>query len=106
MFVAINYISCKEHYTQKFEDLFATRAKAIDTMPGFHHMQVLKPATSEDPYLIVIHWDKKEDFETWTRSEAFIKGHKRGFADIVEAREKGLEPPMTSQFKTYKVISE
>lgn len=103
-FVAINYISCKEHYRDRFEELFSTRAKAIDKMPGFHHMEVLKPQDNGD-YLIVSHWDSAESFKGWTRSPEFIEGHKRGFEDIRIAKEKGEEPPMSSSFKTYEIIA-
>jgi heme-degrading monooxygenase HmoA len=104
-FVAINYITCDLDYRPKFEELFATRAKAIDTMPGFHFMEVLKPQTNEDPYLIVSHWDSEENFKDWTSSPAFIEGHKRGFEDIKKAREEGKKPPISSSFKTYEVIA-
>lgn len=104
-FVAINYISCKPHYIERFEQLFATRAKAIDTMPGFKFMEVLKPQENGDNYLIVSHWDSEEHFKTWTKSPEFIEGHKRGFEDIKIAKEKGEEPPMSSSFKTYEVIA-
>ena len=104
-FVAINYISCKDHYRERFEELFATRAKAIDTMPGFKFMEVLKPKQNGDHYLIVSHWESEENFKIWTKSPEFIKGHIRGFEDIKIAKEKGEEPPMTSSFKTYEVIS-
>lgn len=104
-FVAINYISCKDHYKPRFEELFATRAGAIDRMPGFKYMEVLKPQDNSDNYLIVSHWDSEETFKTWTKSPEFIEGHKRGFEDIKLAKEKGEEPPMSSNFKTYEVIS-
>jgi heme oxygenase (mycobilin-producing) len=104
-FVAINYISCKPHYIQRFEELFATRAKAIDRMPGFINMEVLKPQANGDNYLIVSHWDSEDSFKTWTKSPEFIEGHKRGFEDIKTAKEKGEELPMSSSFKTYEVIS-
>jgi heme-degrading monooxygenase HmoA len=105
MFVAINYISCKDDYKERFEELFSTRAKAIDLMPGFKNMHVLKPIDSNGDYLIVSHWDSEEQFQNWTKSPAFIEGHKRGFEDIAKAKQAGLEPPMTSAFKTYKVIA-
>lgn len=104
-FVAINYIQCKEHYRERFEELFVTRAKAIDRMPGFKFMEVLKPSDNSDNYLIVSHWESEENFKEWTRSPEFIEGHKRGFEDIRLAKEKGEEPPMSSDFKTYRVIS-
>lgn len=105
MFVAINFISCKEEYRPRFEELFAKRAQAIDLMPGFQEMSVLKPGNGSDEYLIVSHWASESDFQAWTKSDAFLEGHKRGFADIAKAREEGKEPPMRSTFRTYTVIS-
>ena len=103
-FVAINYINCEPHYRERFEQLFGTRAHAIDRMPGFVDMQVLKP-NGEGEYLIVSHWSSEEAFKTWTSSPEFLEGHKRGFEDIRAARERGEKPPMSSSFKTYEVIA-
>jgi heme-degrading monooxygenase HmoA len=103
-FVAINYIQCEPHYQQRFEELFATRAHAIDRMPGFVDMQVLKPS-GDGEYLIVSHWASEEAFKTWTSSPEFLEGHKRGFEDIKKAKAEGTKAPMNSTFKTYKVIS-
>ncbi|MDZ7650399.1 MAG: antibiotic biosynthesis monooxygenase [Cytophagales bacterium] len=104
-FVAINYIQCEPHYRERFEELFASRAKAIDRIQGFVEMQVLRP-NSEGEYLIVSHWSSEEAFKTWTTSPEFLEGHKRGFEDIRKAREQGVKPPMTSSFKTYEVIAQ
>ncbi len=103
-FVAINYISCEAHYRERFEQLFATRAHAIDRMPGFVDMQVLRPS-QEGEYLIVSHWESEDAFKTWTSSPEFIEGHKRGFEDIRKAKERGEKAPMSSSFKTYEVIA-
>lgn len=105
MFVAINYISCKEHYREKFEMLMSTRAGAIDTMPGFQRMEVLKPNDQLHDYLIISHWDSEENFNEWTRSSQFREGHKRGFSDMVKAKEEGKEMPMKSTFKTYQILT-
>ncbi len=105
-FVAINYIECEENYKARFEELFGSRAKAIDQMPGFQFMNVLKPKADDAPYLIVSYWDNEADFKQWTASPAFIEGHKRGFEDIRKAREEGKNPPMSSTFKTYEVIAD
>lgn len=103
-FVAINYINCEPHYRERFEELFASRARSIDRMPGFVDMQVLRP-NGEGEYLIVSHWASEEAFKSWTTSPEFLEGHKRGFDDIRKAREQGLKPPMSSSFKTYEVIA-
>lgn len=105
-FVAINYITCEEHYMEKFEHLFSTRAHAIDTMPGFIDMYVLKPQKNEEPYLVISHWETEEAFKQWTQSTAFIEGHKRAFADLEQYKLEGKQAPMKSSFKTYQVISE
>jgi len=105
-FVAINYISCEEDYKPRFEELFGSRAKAIDTMPGFKFMEVLRPQSGEGDYLIVSHWDSEDQFKSWTSSPEFIEGHKRGFDDLKKAKEEGRKMPMTSSFKTYEVIAD
>jgi heme-degrading monooxygenase HmoA len=104
-YVAVNYIQCNADYRERFEQLFATRAHAIDTMPGFIDMHVLRPSKEGDSYLIVSYWDNEEAFKSWTSSPAFIEGHKRGFADIAKAREEGRPAPMSSDFKTYTIIA-
>jgi heme-degrading monooxygenase HmoA len=68
-------------------------------------MQVLRPSREGDPYLIISHWENGESFKSWTSSETFLEGHKRGFADMAKARSEGKEPPMKSDFKTYEVIA-
>lgn len=105
MVVAINYITCIEAYKERFEELFGTRAKAIDSMPGFRHMEVLRPNDNKSEYLIISHWDTEEQFRQWTHSAEFLEGHRRGFEDIRKAREEGREEPMQSVFKTYEVIA-
>lgn len=121
-FVAVNTITCKPEYRERFEELFATRAKAIDRMPGFCGMQVLRPdgkpkrpknapkgvslpGDDQGAYLIVSYWRRREDFEGWTGSPEFLEGHKRGFEDVRRAKESDKEPPMTSAFHTYEVIA-
>lgn len=104
-FVAINYISCSPEYRERFEYLFGSRAGAIDKMPGFVDMMVLKPAKEGDNYLIVSHWENEEAFKSWTSSPEFIEGHKRGFEDIRKAKEEGKPAPMTSDFKTYTILA-
>lgn len=104
-FVAINYIDCEEDYKPRFEELFGSRAQAIDRMPGFKNMQVLKPKDGESSYLIVSFWENEDSFKQWTGSPEFLEGHKRGFADLAKAKAEGKTAPMKSSFKTYNVLS-
>lgn len=106
MFVAINYIRCEEHYRERFEQLFATRAGAIDRMPGFRSLKVLRPVgDAAAAYLIVSEWGQQEDFEAWKGSPEFLEGHKRGFEDMKRFREEGRPAPMHSDFKVYELIA-
>lgn len=77
----------------------------IDQMPGFLGMQVLRADGESEPYLIVSYWAEKANFESWVGSPQFIEGHKRGFEDLRQAKEQGIEPPMSSRFVTYSVVS-
>ena len=104
-FVAINYIDCEPDYKERFEELFGSRAHAIDRMEGFKGMQVLKPKDGTSSYLIMSFWGSEDAFKKWTGSPEFIEGHKRGFADIAKAREEGKPAPMRSNFRTYDVLT-
>jgi heme oxygenase (mycobilin-producing) len=104
-FVAINYIECNADYKERVEELFGSRAKQIDTMPGFVDMQVLRPSKNGDAYLIISHWENEPAFKNWTKSSTFLEGHKRGFADLAKAKAEGRDAPMKSDFKTYEVIA-
>lgn len=105
-FVAINTIHVKPHYVERFEQLFCNRARAIDRRPGFIRMNVLKPSKPEGPYLIVSYWESETAFKGWLDSPEFLEGHKRGFEDLKAAKERGEEPPMTSDFATYGVLTD
>lgn len=105
-FVAINYITCSPEYKERFEYLFGSRAKAIDTLPGFKDMHVLRPEKDSDQYLIVSYWESEAHFKAWTKSAEFLEGHKRGFADLAQAKAEGRPAPMHSDFKTYQIIAQ
>lgn len=105
-FVAVNFIHVQPHYAPRFEELFASRARAIDRLPGFLRMHVLKPNKEGAPYLIESHWENEAAFQGWLKSPEFIEGHKRGFEDLAAAKARGEEPPMTSDFVTYSVLTD
>ncbi len=105
-FVAINFIDCQADYCERFEQLFGTRAKAIDRIAGFIDMAVLKSEGQPGRYLVFSRWQSKAGFDAWVGSPEFIEGHRRGFEDLREAKERGDAPPMTSTFQTYTVIAE
>jgi heme-degrading monooxygenase HmoA len=104
-FAAVNFITCRSEYAQRFADMFQTRAHAIDRLDGFRGMYVLAPNAPGKPYLVISHWESEDHFKAWTKSPEFLEGHKRAFADMKAAQERGEEPPMHSQFETYTVLA-
>lgn len=106
MFVAINFITCESSYIARFKELFMSRAHAIDRLTGFLSMQVLEPKAEAEPYLVVSQWQSEEAFQEWVKSPEFMEGHRRAFADLKEAKERGEEPPMHSKFVTYSVLTD
>ena len=103
-FVAINFISCDNQYCAHFEQLFRTRAQAIDRMPGFLSMEVLKP-TEQGAYLIVSRWTNEAAFRAWMTSPAFREGHERGFAELEQYSARGEPAPLRSRFTGYWILT-
>lgn len=77
MFVVMNRISVSPPFAEAFEERFHHRAGEVDKMPGFVRNLVLKPASPDDPYVVLTMWESREAFEAWTQSDAFRKGHAR-----------------------------
>ncbi|HMS56873.1 MAG TPA: antibiotic biosynthesis monooxygenase [Fimbriimonadaceae bacterium] len=104
-FVAINTIQCQPEYVDRFKDLFQARAHAIDRIPGFLGMYVLSPTEEGGAHLVISHWVNQGAFDSWTGSEEFLEGHRRAFADMRAAKERGEAPPMKSEFATYNLLT-
>jgi heme-degrading monooxygenase HmoA len=77
MITVANRIYVNPDYAEQFEERFAQRAQLVDQMPGFQANLVLRPTEPDAPYVVLSFWDSQEDFEAWTRSDAFAKGHAR-----------------------------
>jgi heme-degrading monooxygenase HmoA len=77
MFVVMNRIAVNPAFADAFEERFRTRAAEVDRMPGFVRTMVLRPASPDDPYVVLTLWESRQAFEGWTQSEAFRRGHAR-----------------------------
>jgi len=63
---------------QDFEEAFKDRAGLVEKLPGFMSFDVLRPTeTGEGVFISMTRWRSMEDFENWTKSEAFKQGHSR-----------------------------
>ncbi|HEX8651476.1 MAG TPA: antibiotic biosynthesis monooxygenase [Pyrinomonadaceae bacterium] len=76
MIVVMNRIPVAEGREQDFEKTFMERDRAVDRMPGFVDMQVLRPAEGRT-YVVLTRWKSRESFQQWTESEAFISAHRK-----------------------------
>ena len=62
---------------QKFETNWTSRKPHLDEVPGFKEFHLLRGPEAEDHTLYASHtiWESRDDFEAWTKSEAFRKAH-------------------------------
>jgi heme-degrading monooxygenase HmoA len=90
MIVVTNRIPVAEGYEIDFEDRFKKRVHLVDRSPGFIRNEVHRPRPvkfdhesggwradpdAEGTYEVKTWWRSMEDFEAWTKSEAFREAH-------------------------------
>jgi heme-degrading monooxygenase HmoA len=85
MFIIMNRITVPEGRQQDFEKTFTERDRAVDLMPGFVDLQVLRPAEGRT-YVVLTRWKTREDFQKWTESEAFVAAHRKQSPGLSEGR--------------------
>jgi heme-degrading monooxygenase HmoA len=59
---------------KEFEEGFAHRARAVDQMPGFAGLDVLRHVDGKG-YVVMTRWESRDAYEAWLRSPAFARGH-------------------------------
>lgn len=77
MFIAMNRFKIKPGYEQDFIDIWKGRDSYLDAVPGFKAFNLLQGPSNDDYTLFSSHatWESRNDFEAWTKSEAFRKAH-------------------------------
>lgn len=85
MIIVMNRIPVAEGRELEFEKTFTGRDRAVDQMPGFLDLQVLRPAEGRI-YIVMTRWKSREAFEQWTQSEAFISAHRKQSPGLAEDR--------------------
>ena len=78
MYIAMNRFRVKKGSEEAFETVWRNRDSRLREVPGFVEFQLLKGPEAEDHVLYASHalWRSYDDFEAWTRSEAFRQAHK------------------------------
>jgi len=79
MFIAMNRFQVLPGQENAFANVWLSRDTHLQEVPGFVEFHLLRGETQEDHTLFSSHtvWRSREDFEEWTRSEAFRKAHHR-----------------------------
>lgn len=77
MFIAMNRFQVLPGQERAFEEVWLGRETHLEAVPGFVGFHLLRGERHEDYSLYASHsvWRSRDDFEAWTRSEAFRRAH-------------------------------
>ncbi len=95
MFIVMNRFKVTPGREQDFVSAFSGRAKAIDGVPGFLALDVLKPV-GEGAFISMTRWKDQAAFEAWTNSEAFKQGHAKRHPGLFAGH------PVLEQFEVFE----
>jgi heme-degrading monooxygenase HmoA len=99
MFIAMNRFQVNPGKQSAFEEMWRTRETYLEQVPGFISFALLKNWIAEDggatEYISHSTWRAREDFDNWTKSENFNRGHAQGSVEGVLAG-----PPVVSLYET------
>lgn len=74
-FVAINVLTVPDGAGETLEQRFAARVGSVESSPGFERFELLRPVEGTQDYLVYTRWRSREDFDAWTASQEFARGH-------------------------------
>ena len=76
-YIAMNRFKIVKGHEKDFEEIWETRTTYLENEPGFIKFNLLKGPEGEDHVLYASHtqWNSENEFEAWTKSEAFRKAH-------------------------------
>ena len=77
MFIAMNRFRIAKGREAEFEQIWRERDSHLDDVDGFQDFRLLRGPEDEEATLYASHtvWNRRADFEAWTRSEAFREAH-------------------------------
>ncbi|WP_308389233.1 antibiotic biosynthesis monooxygenase [Acidithiobacillus sp. AMEEHan] len=74
-YVVANRVPVKPEFHQEFEERFRRRAGEVEKQPGFVRMEILRPVAEDGMYIVLTHWQDKDAFQAWLRSDDFKAAH-------------------------------
>ena len=77
-FLAMIWFKILHGCENDFESIWKNRETHLNGVPGLEEFNLIRGKTNESYTLYASHsiWKSKEDFEAWTKSEAFRLAHK------------------------------
>lgn len=80
MFIAMNRFQINAGREADFEARWRERDSYLSDVPGFVRFALLKGANDGATTEYVSHstWRSRADFDAWTKSDAFTRGHAQG----------------------------
>ena len=91
MYVVTNRVYVHPDWHKEFEDRFQKRSGQIDKQAGFKRMQILKPQSSDIPYIVYTEWQDEAAFKNWVGSEDFKLAHQNPMPEEAFVKKGALE---------------
>ena len=78
MYIAMNRFRVAKGSEDRFEEIWKTRDRHLDDLPGFIDFKLLKGPGNEEYTLYSSHtvWTSMDAFTDWTKSEHFRNAHR------------------------------
>ncbi len=90
-YVVANRVPVKKEFREQFEERFRHRAGEVEKQPGFVRMEILRPVADEGVYVVLTHWQNREAFQNWMKSEDFREAHRNPLPKEAFGEGGGLE---------------
>lgn len=87
--VKINVLTVPDNMREELERRFAGRAGLVESADGFEGFELLRPVEGQDRYLVYTRWRSDEDFQRWTESQEFSRGHEQARKDAENQAQHG-----------------
>jgi heme-degrading monooxygenase HmoA len=99
-YFAMNRFKVRHGHEDAFETMWRARESRLNDMPGFVEFRLLKGPDGDGFRLYTSHvqWATREDFEGWTKSQAFRESHRN--AGNSTTRDALMGPPAFEGFET------
>ena len=104
MYIAMNRFRVALGSEGAFEQVWLSRDVHLRREPGFEEFHLLRGPQHDDHVLYVSHtvWRSYEDFEAWTRSDAFRDAHRGAGERTTKSLYSG--PPQFEGFAVLQTI--